>query len=167
LVQFLMLAAHLATVGEESRHILTSYWLSLHVVLTFLSYGAFALAFVTGLGYLVQDHELKSHRLGKLFRWMPSLGVLDEINTRTLVFGFVLLTLGLLAGFFWARVSQALFWIKDPKVAWALLIWLLYAILLVLRMGARVRGRKVALCSIFGFALIVISFIGISHTLIR
>lgn len=167
LVAFLMLAAHLAAGGEAAALRLTGYWLSLHVVLTFISYGAFALAFASAVGYLVQDRQLKSHHPGKLFRWMPPLGVLDEINTRALVFGFLLLTLGLLSGFFWAKVSGGRFWIDDPKVGWASVIWFLYAALLSARITQKLRGRKVALGSIVGFAIVIISFIGIGHSVLK
>ena len=57
LVQFLMLASHLATEGGASRDLLMGYWLNLHVVLTLIAYGAFALACVSGLGYLIQDRQ--------------------------------------------------------------------------------------------------------------
>lgn len=145
---------------------LTGTWLALHVVLTLVSYGAFALAFISGIAYLVQDRQIKSHHPGKLFRKMPSLEILDKANTRSLFFGFMLLTLGLLAGFIWAHAVGRTFWIEDPKVAWASFIWVLYAFLLSMRVTARMRGRKVALISVFGFALVLISFIGINHTLV-
>lgn len=167
LVLLMMLASHLASGGEEGRDLLTGYWLSLHVILTFIAYSAFAVAFVTGLGYLVQDRQLKSHHPGKLFRWMPPLGTLDEVNTRTLVLGFMLLTLGLLSGFFWAQVTGETFWLKDPKVIVAVITWILYAMLMFLRVTSRLRGRKVAIGSVFGFTLVLISFVGISHTVVQ
>lgn len=167
LVLFLMIASHLATSGEESRELLIGYWLNLHVVLTFIAYSAFASAFVTGIGYLIQDKQIKSHHPGKVYRWIPSLGVLDEINTRSLVFGLFLLTLGLLSGFFWAKSSGGVFWIQDPKVICALAIWVLYAFLIFLRLTSRVRGKKVAYVSIFGFVLVIVSFIGVTHTVVQ
>jgi len=167
LVLFLMLAAHLATAEGGGAQMLSGYWLSLHVSLTLIAYGAFALACVSGLGYLIQDKQLKSHHPGKVFRWMPPLAALDEINTRALVFGFLMLTLGLLSGSFWAHSSGNAFWVEDPKVACAVLIWFLYAVLMSLRLSARLRGRKVALGSVFGFALVIVSFIGISHTIVQ
>ncbi len=167
LVLFLMLASHLATGGDEGRELLIGYWLKLHVVLTFIAYSAFASACVTGLGYLIQDKQLKSHHPGKMFQWIPPLGTLDEINTRSLIVGILLLTLGLLSGFFWAKTSGGVFWVNDPKVLCAIAIWCLYSFLILLRVTSRVRGRKVAVVSVFGFALVILSFIGVNHTVIN
>jgi len=167
MVLFLMLAAHLATAEGGGTQMVSGYWLSLHVFLTFIAYGAFALACVSGLGYLIQDKQLKSHRPGKVFRWMPTLATMDTINTRALVFGFLMLTLGLLSGSFWGNSSGNAFWVEDPKVACAALIWLLYAVLMSLRLSTRLRGRKVALGSVACFALVIVSFIGVSHNLIQ
>ncbi len=167
LVLFLMLASHLAVSSDNSRELLIGYWLKLHVILTFVAYSAFASACIAGLGYLIQDKQLKSHHPGKVFRWIPSLDVLDEINTRSLIVGFLFLTLGLLSGFFWAKSSGGSFWLRDPKVLSALAIWVLYFVLMWLRVTSRVRGKKIAVVSVFGFVLVIISLLGVSHTAVQ
>ena len=60
-----------------------------------LSYGAFLVAFVAGLLFLIQDEQLKRKRMGLLFQRLPALGTLDHVNLVALGIGFALLTLAL------------------------------------------------------------------------
>lgn len=129
--------------------------LGMHAALSLVAYGAFALAFITGLMYLVQEHQLKTHKLYPLFHRLPPIESLDVINYRLLLGGFVLLTLGIVFGF----VLGVQFLKTDPpKTAWSLLVWVIYTLLVLARMTQRVRGRKVALVSIAVFLFVILTF---------
>jgi cytochrome c-type biogenesis protein CcsB len=144
---------------------LQSYWLGIHTVLAFLGNAAFALAFGIGFMYLVQEHYVKSKRLGNLFDRLPSLQILDEINYRLITLGFPLLTLAIITGALWAENAVGHYWSWDPREVLALITWFIYAIILHARLIAGWRGKKAALLSIFGFLTILIAFFGI--TLLR
>src|ERR1051325_11668560 len=103
----------------DQRRDLTPFkspWLGMHASFSLLAYGAFALAFITGLMYLLQEHHLKSHKLYPLFHRLPPIENLDRINYRLLLAGFILLSLGIIFGF----VLGAVFFTTDPaKTAWS------------------------------------------------
>jgi cytochrome c-type biogenesis protein CcsB len=142
--------------------LLRGFWLLLHVVTIFLGNGVFAVAFLAGLMYLMQEKEIKSKRLGKLYRRLPSLEVLDGLNYYCLVIGFPLLTLGMLSGSLYAQAALGSFWRWDPKEVWSLITWLLYAALLHGRLVSGWRGRRSAQISILGFLILVFSFVGVN-----
>lgn len=140
---------------------LHSYWLGIHTVFAFLGNAAFALAFGIGSMYLVQEHYVKSKRLGDLFERLPSLQTLDEINYRLITFGFPLFTLAIITGALWAESAWGSYWNWDPRETWSLVTWFIYAIILHARLVAGWRGKRAALLSIIGFLTILIAFFGI------
>src|SRR4030095_8489730 len=104
-----------------------SPWLEMHASVSLIAYGAFALACVAGLMYLVQERQLKSRQINSMFYHFPPLTDLFAAITRLLWLGFVLLTLGIMAGFF---TGQPLPYVK---VAWSLGVWVFYAAILLAR----------------------------------
>src|SRR5712692_1141966 len=75
-------------------------WLEFHASISMIAYGAFALACVAGLMYLVQERQLKTHQLHSVFYHLPPLSDLFAAITRLLWVGFGLYTVGLVSGFF-------------------------------------------------------------------
>ena len=140
---------------------LDSAWLPIHVVLSVLGDAVFALAFSASLLYLVQERRLKTHR-GRVLRFLPSLETLDRLNYACLVWGLILLTLGIVSGIVWAHTAWGRFWSSDPKLVFSLVTWAIYVILLQGRMTAGWRGRWAATLTIAGFAVIVISLVGVN-----
>src|SRR3954452_11102273 len=69
-------------------------WLFAHIALSFVGIAAFATAAAAGTMYLVQRHELRSHRFGTLFRLFPPLATLDRVNHVAAISGWLVLTLG-------------------------------------------------------------------------
>ena len=141
---------------------LQSYWFGIHVILAFLGDAAFAMACGIGAMYLVQERFVKSRRLGGLFQKLPSLQTLDEINYHLITLGFPLLTFAMITGIIWANSAWGTYWRWDPKEVWSLITWLIYALVIHLRLTIGWRGRKAAILSIIGFALIVFAFFGVS-----
>jgi ABC-type transport system involved in cytochrome c biogenesis permease subunit len=136
-----------------------SPWLPIHLGLIFAGIGGFTLAFAVGILYLVVRWRLKTKQLTGLAR-LPSLEVLDRIQFRAMLFGFLFLTLGIAAGGVWAAATLEEAWTLDPKVLFTLVIWLWYGIALQVRLVAGWRGRWSALFSIVGFAGLVFSLLG-------
>ncbi len=141
--------------------VLQSNWLGIHTLLAFLGNAAFAMAFGTGIMYLVQEHYVKSKRLGGLFDLLPSLQTLDSINYRLITIGFPFFTLAIMSGAIWAQSAWGSFWRWDPREAWSLVTWFIYAIILHARLLAGWRGRRAAVLSIIGFVTILVAFFGI------
>jgi cytochrome c-type biogenesis protein CcsB len=161
-VFFLMLASSmLSREVKPLSPLLQSHWLGIHTLFAFLGNAAFALACVTGIMYLVQEHYLKTKNLGDLFERLPSIQTLDYINYRLITIGFPLLTLAIITGSLWAHSAWGSLWRWDPREVWSLITWLIYALILHARLLAGWRGRRAAVLSIIGFFTILVAFFGI------
>jgi len=77
------------------------------------------------------------------------------------VWGLILLTLGIVSGIVWAHTAWR-FWSSEPKLVLSLVIWGIYVVLLQGRMTAGWRGRWAATLTIAGFAVIVLSLVGVN-----
>ena len=141
---------------------LRSYWLFIHVPLSFMGDALFALAFASGIMYLIQEKQLKSKKPGAFYYRLPSLEVLDSLNYRALTVGFPLLTLGIITGSIWAQYAWGAYWQWDPKETWSLITWLIYAAVLHARFTIGWRGRKAAWFSIVGFSAVLFTFLGVN-----
>jgi cytochrome c-type biogenesis protein CcsB len=142
--------------------VLKSFWHPFHVFFAFLGNAIFTLAFCCGVMYLIQEHQLKSKRMGAITKRLPSLKVLDDLNYQSLKFGFPLLTLGIITGAVWAEYAWGRYWAWDPKETWSLITWFLYAALLHQRLTVGWRGRKAAIMAIVGFMVVLFTFFGVN-----
>ncbi len=145
--------------------VLRSYWLGIHTFLAFLGNAAFAVAFGIGIMYLLQEHYLKSKRTHGLFKRLPSIQVLDEINYKLITLGFPLLTLAIITGSLWAENAWGSYWRWDAKEVWSLITWLIYALILHIRLTAGWRGKRAAVLSIIGFLIVLFTFFGVNFAL--
>jgi cytochrome c-type biogenesis protein CcsB len=154
---FLMSLAALAagTGAEAVPPPLKTFWLPLHVTLAFLGNAVFALAFGVSLIYLLQEHYVKQKKLTSMMKRVPPLEALDRLNYVLLVWGFPFMTLGILTGSMWAGVYWGDYWSWDPRQIASGLAWLFYGALLHARMTAGLRGRKAAVLTVVGFAVVL------------
>ncbi len=141
---------------------LDSWWLPLHIGLAFLGNAVFTVACVAGIFYLLQERMLKSKKFSALYYRLPSLDTLDMINYRCLTYGFPLMTMGIISGAVWAEAAWGTYWSWDPKEAWALITWFLYAALLHGRLTTGWRGRRAAILAIIGFVFVLFTFLGVN-----
>ncbi len=140
---------------------LQNVWLPAHVAPAFLGYAIFAIAFCLSLIYLLQEKQLKAKRKGDLFRRLPSLETLDNLNHRFVTWGFTLFSLGIITGSLLAKETWGELWSWEPVQVWSMITWLLYALLLHAR-SVGWRGRKAATLTIVGFVVLVASFLSVN-----
>jgi HemX protein len=133
-------------------------WLEFHASMSLVAYGAFALACIAGIMYLVQERQLKTHHLHSIFYHLPPLTDLFAAITRLLWFGFALYTLGLVSGFL---VGQPL---PRLQVICAIGVWLLYAAILQGRHLRRLAPKRVAALCIIGFSAALTLLWGITFS---
>jgi HemX protein len=133
-------------------------WLEFHASMSMVAYGAFALACIAGIMYLVQERQIKTHQLHSIFYHLPPLTDLFAAITRLLWWGFALYTLGLVSGFF---VGQPLPW---AQVICAIGVWILYAAILQGRHLRRLAPKRVAALCIVGFSAALTLLWGINFT---
>jgi cytochrome c-type biogenesis protein CcsB len=134
---------------------LQSYWFYIHVTMAAMAEGAFIVAAGGGILYLVLGKKSGGRAP------FPSKDLLEEIISRSIRIGYPLFTVGaLFAGAIWAQAAWGSFWSWDPKETGSLVIWLFYTLLLHQDVRGRWRGRRQAVLSVVGFAIIVFSFLG-------
>ena len=152
------------TFDREAHHIqplvpaLQSYWMKIHVPANFVGYGAFALAAMLGIAYLLMERRPS----GLLARRLPGLEVLDDIMYKAIALGFAFFTVATVLGAMWAAEAWGGYWSWDPKETWALIVWLNYAAWLHLRLTKGWRGRPLAWWAVVGLFVTLFAFIGVN-----
>ncbi len=142
--------------------IFESPWFKIHTTLALLGIVSFAIAFVAGIMYLIQERLLKSKRLNPFYAKLPSLDILDDLNQKAIFFGFPLLTLGILSGALWANFAYGTYWSWDPKQTFSLFTWLFYLAVLHGRLTVGWRAKKAAYLAIIGFVGVVFTYFGVN-----
>lgn len=148
-------------VGTAERPEFSGGWLTLHVAMFALAYGAFGLSAVAGLMYLTQERDLKLHKMRALFSFMPPIQRLEFVIRILLVAGFVLLTGALVVSALFMQ-QQGRPFTADFKILWSFFVWALYLALLVMRWKFWRGGRRFAWGSIAVFAFVLLTFWGSS-----
>jgi len=136
-----------------------------HIPLVFLSYTAFLYAAVAGALYVAQDRRIKRKGPEAVFGRIPPLEWLERFTVGSLVTGFVVLTLGLALGFAWLSMAGLREGWRDPKIVAISVAWLLYGGLVVARLAAWVRGRRVAVMAVVCFVLVLALLVFIRHAI--
>ena len=140
---------------------LQSNWLTIHVTTCFFGYASFAVSFGISILYLIREkQEVQKSVQGT---WLPSTSTLDEVNYKSIVIGFPMLTLGIITGAAWANYAWGSYWSWDPKETWSLITWFVYAAFLHARFTRDWRGRKAAVLSIVGFAAVLFTYFGVNY----
>lgn len=132
-----------------------------HVILSMLGTVGFAVAFVAGLMYLIQDRLLKSKRFNVLYAKLPPLDFLDNLNQRSIITGFPLLTLGIITGALSAEFAKGSYLSWNPEQTWALVTWVFYFVVLMGRLTVGWRAKRAAYLTIIGFAVVILTLIGV------
>jgi ABC-type uncharacterized transport system permease subunit len=154
----LFLAAGLGSSYAPVSPRVESAMLSLHIGANVLGLIAFALAFVAGAAYMVQEGLLRRRQLSGAFQRLPSLDVLDTMGLRAVLTGFPLLTFGMVTGTFWLlRANGSVFYVSQ---ALGLVAWAIFAGVIVLRVAAGWQGRKAAVGTMLGFAFTLLVLVG-------
>ncbi|MBO6975550.1 MAG: c-type cytochrome biogenesis protein CcsB [Prochlorococcus marinus CUG1435] len=160
---------------------LRSSWLVMHVSVVMLSYAALIIGsllsasvlFVnknkplqirsssTGIGGFKIPHNNPINDLVDPIEFSHA-EELDTLSYRSILIGFVLLTLGLISGAVWANEAWGTWWSWDPKETWAFISWLFYAAYLHMRISKGWQGRKPALLATSGFVVVLVCYLGVN-----
>ena len=160
---------------------LRSSWLIMHVSVVMLSYAALIIGSLlsasvlfinkdiplqirsssTGIGGFKISNNYSLNNLVDPIEFSYS-EELDTLSYRSILIGFVLLTLGLISGAVWANEAWGTWWSWDPKETWALISWLFYAAYLHMRISKGWQGRRPALLATTGFLVVLVCYLGVN-----
>ena len=159
--------------GVENRDpLLDSPWFWVHLSSLLFAYASFGLAGVLGLTYVLQFKEIKKKHLGYFYTRLPSLQILDRMNSRATTTGWAFLTLGLVVGVVWALEARPLapensnlqaMSLNDPKLSFAALTWAVYSFAVLARWMMGWSGRRAAWLSAVGFIIVLLTFVPLSY----
>jgi ABC-type transport system involved in cytochrome c biogenesis permease subunit len=153
----------IAAAGEEAGKSLRpqnlqSWITALHLFLAIIGEVLFVIASCAGIMFVMQNALLKNKKLSKMSRLLPSLNDLDRINYLCLLWGFPLLSVGVIAGVIFAQISWESGWLTDPKVIWTFACWIIYGFLLHQRLAIGWKGYRMAVISGAAFILLLLSY---------
>jgi len=143
---------------------LQSNWLIAHVITCFIGYGAFAVACGMGIMYLIKDMQKKGDDQG-LLATLPDLRIIDDMTHKTILFGFLWLSAGIITGAVWANSAWGTYWSWDPKETWSLITWFVYAVALHARFARGWGGKRIAWLAILGFLAVIFTYYGVNFLL--
>jgi len=136
---------------EPLNPALQSNWLTWHVLVSFLSYAGFGISFIAAILFLIRINK-------------PDADNWSEISNWGIIFGFPLLTAGIILGSIWAHYAWGTYWGWDPKEVWSLITFLVYAIYLHLKRSGKTQ-KTLAIVSIIGFISVMITYVGVNFFL--
>ncbi|MFP5204571.1 MAG: cytochrome c biogenesis protein CcsA [Acidobacteriota bacterium] len=142
-------------------------WLVAHIAALLLAYAALCFSLLASVLYLVQERRIRSKpRPGRtslhFFEWLPALDTLERIAYATLEFGFPCMTVGLALGAVLVQESSVgATYFFDPRVVASFVCWFVYVVLLLVRRGAGLRGRRAAYVS--GAAIVVLMAVWVAN----
>jgi cytochrome c-type biogenesis protein CcsB len=140
---------------------LASYWLVIHVTFAKLTYASFITAF--GLAVVTLSRELRPDgALAIRLSNLPSQGVIDDMCFRFVAAGFIFLACMIAAGAIWANEAWGRYWGWDPIETWSLISWLIYAVVLHLRVTMGWRGTRFAWAAVIALPINLFAMIGVA-----
>lgn len=122
---FFLLVSHISQMDPAigpMMPVLNSPLLSIHVSITMMSYALLSLTFICGLTAIV------THLLNR--QQQESIEALQVLSRLFLYPAITTLGLGIFIGAIWANISWGTYWSWDPKETWALITFMVYAVVL-------------------------------------
>ncbi len=132
-------------------------WGEAHAAFSVLSYGAFALAAIAALMFLVLNKKLKEHELGSsLFRNLPPVRSLLDSVARLTTLGAGILTVGIVSAFMMERESSF-----GSHLVAAIATWVAYLAVVVMYYWRGITPRRLSgsVILVFVLSLLVFAFV--------
>ncbi|MEM0983071.1 MAG: cytochrome c biogenesis protein CcsA [Planctomycetota bacterium] len=182
------------TIEREAAILNTSVLLKYHVTTVLTSYGLITLGFVVSLFYLGTHYAARfgardlqvvgqgalavggsgggagdgtGHGSGDEDTTPTTARTLADLDTAQMVvlqLAFWTLGVGILLGAWWADHSWGRWWAWDPKETWALITWIVYLIVIHVRVGggAKRKGLTTAWLSVIGWVVMLWTYFGVN-----
>jgi cytochrome c-type biogenesis protein CcsB len=143
-----------------------SNWLWVHVGFGWIAYGAYHVAAAVAVLYLLKDRALRKSggEVSRFFRVLPETQTMDDLIFKLIVYGFISHIVMLGSGAIWAYGLWGRYWSWDPIETWTLISWLIYGLVIHLRVTYGWKGRRGAWLAIISLIGVLIFFGGIGFT---
>jgi ABC-type uncharacterized transport system permease subunit len=152
---------------EQARRMVSETFLATHVVLFMLSYACFVVAAAFGIMFLILDHTLKAKTYQPVFFRLPALTRLDSYASRSMLTGLLLLTVAIGLSFTslhrlrsaGMRLPTSRAAMGDLTILTPVVLWLYYAVYMLLRVRLGWIGKRTGYVSICGIVLLLVFYV--------
>lgn len=131
-----------------------------HFLMAMLAYGLFTLAALHAILMAVAERRLHRGRLTPLFAGLPPLLTMEALLFRLIHIAFFLLTLTLASGIAFSETLFGKALAINHKTIFAILSWMIFALLLAGRHFRGWRGRTALRWTLAGFAALLLAYVG-------
>ncbi len=136
-------------------------WLTLHIVLSVLTYALLTIGAIAGLAVTLQERSLKLKRPTRLTRSLPSVADGEFLQVRLLFAGEAILGCDLLSGMAAQYFETGRVLALNHKVAFSLLTFGVILVLLVIHARTGMRGRRIGRAVLVAYLLITLAYPGV------
>lgn len=136
-------------------------WLTVHIMVSVLTYALITLGAIAGAAVLVQERALKAKRPTALTRLLPAVAEAERLQIALLLAGEIVLGAGLLTGIATLYTSSGALFAIDHKTVFSLLAFAVIGTLLILHRVSGVRGRRAARLVLLAYLLITLAYPGV------
>lgn len=150
-------------VSSWSNPTLRSTWLIVHIVLSLLGYASLLFTAVAAVAYLLQERQLKTKQPKGFSKFLPPLGMLDDLIFQSLGAGFVFVTASMIVITIWAYKEYGTAWLGDSRIGLSFITWGIYLALVFFRVSLGWRGRKTAILAIAAVCLSAATWVAHSN----
>jgi len=126
-------------------------WTELHVSVALLAYGAFAMACVAGVMFLVQERQIQKRELNALFYNLPPINTLTKTILRLLGLGLALLIVAIGSAY---KIPGGT---EGHSIAPLYIILAAYSLLLGISVTRGIAPRRLASLAVVAFAFPILS----------
>jgi cytochrome c-type biogenesis protein CcsB len=139
---------------------LVSNWLLIHIIFSWLGFAAYVVACGMGALYLIKVS--REPRPGSILERLPDADALEDMMFKYVIFGFINHFLSITTGAIWAKDLWGGYWSWDPVETWSLVSWMMYGLIIHLRVSLKWSGKRLAWMTVLAIAGILISWLGIN-----
>jgi ABC-type uncharacterized transport system permease subunit len=140
-----------------ANSLLQNYSLGTHVITAILGFSAISISSAYALMYLLLYRNIKSNKFTTIFKRLPNLEILERLSFYSIIIGFILLTIAIIIGFAWLPSAFESFSYSDPKIISTVIVWLVYGIVIILKLRKNIIGKRFAKFSIYVFIFSILS----------
>lgn len=134
--------------------------LTIHLLISLVAYGFLALAVVQSVVMSLQEHRLRVHREASILSKLPPLETMEQLLFQFIGIGFLLLSLGLVSGFWFSVEELGEVFVFNHHTVLSLAAWVIFGSLLVGHFRFGWRGRTATRWTISGFVVLMLAYFG-------
>ena len=147
----LLIFAIMADHGYTPLYIaLKTIWFEIHVMASFAGYALFTASFSSALFFLIFQRKKQ-----------PETRIYEEMTNSANLWGFSLFSIAMFSGAVWAYLAWGNYWFWEPKTIWSFILWFYFAGIVHGHYVKRWRGRRVAIMTAVGFAVVIFTYVGV------